>query len=34
MYGDGAGYPIVDFGLWKRGVGRNCIENEENFGLE
>jgi hypothetical protein len=23
MYGDRAGYPIVDFGAWKRGVGPN-----------
>jgi len=23
MYGDRAGYPIVDFGGWKRGVGPN-----------
>jgi hypothetical protein len=34
MYGDRAGYSIVDFGGWKRGVGPNCMENEENFGLE
>jgi hypothetical protein len=31
MYGDRAGYPIVDFGGWKRGVGPNCMENEEFF---
>jgi hypothetical protein len=34
MYGDRAGYPIVDFGGWKRGVGPNCMEILENFGLE
>ncbi len=34
MYGDRAGYPIVDFGGWKRGVGPNCMENEEFFCLE
>jgi hypothetical protein len=35
MSGDRAGYPIVDFGAWKkRGVGPNCMEIEENFGLE
>jgi len=34
MYGDRPGYPIVDFGGWKRGVGPNCMENLENFGLE
>jgi len=32
MYGDGAGYPIVDFGGWKIVVGPNCMENEEIFG--
>jgi len=31
MYGDRAGYPTVDFGGWKRGVGPNCMENEEYF---
>jgi hypothetical protein len=31
---DGAGYPIVDFGGWRRGVGPNCMEMKENFGLE
>ncbi len=34
MYGDRAGYLIVDSGGWKRGVGPNCMENEEFFCLE
>jgi hypothetical protein len=33
VYDDRAQYPIVDFGGWKRGVGPNCMENEEFFCL-
>jgi hypothetical protein len=33
MYGDRAGYPIVDFVGWKIGVGPNCMENEEILAL-
>jgi hypothetical protein len=34
MYGDRAGYPILDFGGWERGAGPNCMENEEYFGVK
>jgi hypothetical protein len=31
MYGDRAGYPIVDFGGWKRVVGGQIVWKMRNF---